>query len=219
MPEPSADSQQSDETLAEPALVERLLAGDGDAADALVRRHTRPLMAYLRRLSGDSGVAEELHQATWLSALEHLGQFKPQPGLDPTAGFKPWLYRIATNKAHDHFRRGGRQRERQDRLSNDPSYRPVDNGAADAGGDLDRQEQAQRLREAVDGLPGPQRDVVLLRFYGGLKFVEIAEAVGCPLNTALGRMHKAINKLRAHFGDELPNLETDARNSRLRGGV
>ncbi len=215
----STDKPAIPDAVAEPALVERLLAGDGDAADALVQRHTRPLLAYLGRLAGDATVAEELHQVTWLSALEHLGQFRPQPGLDPTGGFKPWLFRIATNKAHDHFRRNGRQRERYDRLAADPSYRPGAATDGDAAAFLDRQEQGQRLREAIDALPGPQRDVVLLRFYGGLKFIEIAETVGCPLNTALGRMHKAIAKLRVHFGDDLASLEPSGRNSSARAAV
>jgi DNA-directed RNA polymerase specialized sigma24 family protein len=38
--------------------------------------------------------------------------------------------------------------------------------------------------------------VLLLRYYGNMKFIEIAKLLGCPLNTALGRMHKATIKLR-----------------------
>ena len=45
-------------------------------------------------------------------------------------------------------------------------------------------------------LPESQRQVLLLRYYSNLKFVEIADMLGCPLNTALGRMHKAVLKLR-----------------------
>jgi DNA-directed RNA polymerase specialized sigma24 family protein len=43
---------------------------------------------------------------------------------------------------------------------------------------------------------------VLLKYYSGLKFIEIAEMLGCPLNTALGRMHKAIIKLRQIMDEE-----------------
>ena len=57
-------------------------------------------------------------------------------------------------------------------------------------------EQEKRLRRAIDGLPEGQRKVLMLRYYGGLKYVEIAEALGCPLNTTLGHNHKAIVKLR-----------------------
>ena len=46
-------------------------------------------------------------------------------------------------------------------------------------------------------LPESQRQVLYLRYYSDMKFVEIAEMLGCPLNTALGRVHKAMIKLRS----------------------
>jgi DNA-directed RNA polymerase specialized sigma24 family protein len=45
---------------------------------------------------------------------------------------------------------------------------------------------------------------LLLRYYGNLKFVEIAEMLGCPLNTALGRMHKAMIRLRQVLAEDAP---------------
>ena len=51
-------------------------------------------------------------------------------------------------------------------------------------------------RDAISRLPEAQRQVLMLRYYSGLKFIEIAEMIGCPLNTALGRMHKAMIKLK-----------------------
>ena len=53
------------------ALVAKLRAGDNAAGDELVRRYVEPLVRYLRRLAGSDHVAEELHQQTWLSVLEH----------------------------------------------------------------------------------------------------------------------------------------------------
>ncbi len=61
-----------------------------------------------------------------------------------------------------------------------------------------------RLARAIESLPEPQRQVVLLRYYSGLRFVEIAQVLGCPLNTALGRMHKAILKLRSILQQDPP---------------
>src|SRR5437867_3494038 len=67
---------------------------------------------------------------------------------------------------------------------------------------LDGTEQDEKLRRAIDRLPEHQKQVLLLRYYSNLKFVEIAEMLGCPLNTALGRVHKAILKLRQVMGEE-----------------
>ena len=72
----------------------------------------------------------------------------------------------------------------------------IDDELPHAGHRLEGTEQEQKLRKAIELLPEPQRQVLLLRYYGNMKFIDIAKLVGCPLNTALGRMHKATIKLR-----------------------
>ena len=158
----------------------------------LARRYYEPLTRYLQRLAG-SQAAEELHQQTWLSVLDHLDRFDPATA---GGGFKAWLFRIATNKANDHWRSRGRERVAKDGLL------LVANGQHPAAGQrLERAEQEERLRRAIELLPEAQRQVLVLRYYSNLKFVEIAEILGCPLNTALGRVHKAMIKLRQLMAD------------------
>ena len=176
------------------ALVERLRAGDAAAGEALCLRYHEPLMRYLQRLAGPH-VAEELYQQTWLSVLDHLDRFSPGPGggdgRPAGAGFKAWLFRIATNKANDHWRSHGR-----DKAARAGLRLVTETSAPDAGHRLAATEQEARLRAALEQLPEAQRQVIVLRFYSNLKFVEIAEVLGCPLNTALGRVHKAVLRLR-----------------------
>ncbi len=168
-------------------LLARLQTGELGAGEELARRYYLPLMRYLQRLTGRQLLAEELHQQTWLSVLEHLDKFDPER----TGGFKSWVFRIATNKANDHWRSTGREKNAKQGLR-----LVTDDVAPDAGQRLDATEQQTKLREAIEQLPEPQKQVVLLRYYSGLKFVEIAKMLGCPLNTALGRMHKATMRLR-----------------------
>jgi len=172
-----------DETLAL-----RLKEGDDAASEELVKRYATPLLRYLHRLSGSDNAAEELFQQTWLSVLEHVGRFNPKQG----GGFKAWLYRIATNKANDLWRSKGREKNAKEglKLVTDESF-------PDASNRLNSTEQELKLKKALAQLPEPQRQVLLLRYYSELKFVEIAQMLGCPLNTALGRMHKAMQKLKA----------------------
>ena len=59
----------------------------------------------------------------------------------------------------------------------------------------------RRLRQLLDQLPPPQREVIRQRVYEGKKFREIAEDLGCPLNTALARMHQGLERLRLLWGD------------------
>lgn len=169
-------------------LVRRLRAGEISAGEALARRYHQPLLRYLQRMAGSDHVAEELLQATWLSVLEHLSKFDASstPG-----GFKAWLFRIATNKANDVWRARHRERSAKEVLR-----LVAEDEAPQASHRAEGAEQHDRLLWAVGQLPENQRQVLMLRYYSEMKFVEIAEVLGCPLNTALGRMHKAMLRLK-----------------------
>lgn len=169
------------------ALLERLRAGEAVAGDALVKRYCQPLMRYLQRVAGEQ-MAEELHQQTWLSVLDHVEKFDPASS---GGGFKAWVFRIATNKANDFWRSRGRERAAKEGLR-----LVAEEEAPAAEQRLEGSEQAEKLKRAIQQLPEAQRQVLMLRYYSNLKFVEIAQILGCPLNTALGRMHKAILKLK-----------------------
>lgn len=169
-------------------LVQRMREGESAAGEMLCRRYFTPLMRYLERLTRSGAVAEELFQQTWLSVIEHLDRFDPAAD---GGGFKAWLFRIATNKSADHWRALVRtNRAIEQAARKDAEVRT-------AGEHAEQNEAIERLRRAIQLLPEGQRQVVFLRYYTGMKFVEIARMLGCPLNTALGRMHKAILRLRA----------------------
>jgi len=176
--------------IADEILVQRLRGGDPAAGETLCRRYAQPLLRYLQRLAGD-GMAEELHQQTWLSVLDNLEKFDPAGG-NTGGGFKAWLFRIATNKANDHWRSRGREKAAKEGLK-----LVTDDELPHAGHRLEGTEQEHKLRRAIEQLPEAQRQVLMLRYYSNMKFVDIAKMLGCPLNTALGRVHKAMIKLRA----------------------
>jgi RNA polymerase sigma-70 factor (ECF subfamily) len=183
----SASAANPSPAVSDEAMLQRLRSGEAAAGDELVRRYYQPLLRYLQRLTS-SQIAEELLQQTWLSVLDHADKFDPASS---GGAFKAWLFRIATNKANDFWRSCGREKRGQQEL------RLVKTDEAPASDErLEADEQAGKLRWAIAQLPENQREVLMLRYYSELKFVEIAEILGCPLNTALGRAHKAILKLR-----------------------
>lgn len=188
MSDPSASP--SDEAL----LRRYERAGDADAMEALVRRHAAALGAFLAGWGGDAE-AEDLAQETWLRVLRSPGAFRG-------GSFRAWLLRVARNLAID------RSRRRAPALWLDapaegagPDAPPLvevlpDDGAPAPDAALLGAEDRARLLAAVRALPGPQRDVFLLRA-AGVAFADIAARFGIPLNTALGRMHYAMKALRA----------------------
>jgi RNA polymerase sigma-70 factor (ECF subfamily) len=162
--------------------------GEAPAGETLCRRYHLQLFRYLQRLTRSDHLAEELFQQTWLSVLEHLDRFDPasSPG-----GFKAWLFRIATNKTNDLWRSRGRERNAHQGVA-----LITEEESPDAGQGLQATDDTLKLKRAIEQLPESQRQVLMLRYYSGMKFVEIAQMLGCPLNTALGRMHKAVLKLK-----------------------
>jgi RNA polymerase sigma-70 factor (ECF subfamily) len=78
--------------------------------------------------------------------------------------------------------------------------RSSDKGPAER---VEREDLAKRVLRAVATLPEVQRDVFLMRVQGDLSFGEIALTLKIPLNTALGRMHDAMTKLKRMLSEEI----------------
>ena len=169
---------------------------DSEALQERLAAFAPRVYGLLIRLIGRRDVAEDLTQETLLRAFRGLKTYHPE------GKFRAWIFRIATNAARDWVRRQGRETVLS--LENRREIPLPDRGAAatpDSG--LARRERTARLEAALARLPQPDREVILLRFYGELAFKEIAEATGEPLGTVLARAHRALKKL----GDLIPEEE------------
>ena len=177
-------------------LIAQYQLGKAAAFDRLLERYQGPLLGYLVRMTGNRDAAEDLFQETFLRVLRAL------PRYEGRGRWKAWLYRTAGNLCIDHYRRGGRRPS----VSLDGDEGRLSEVLADgsAGPDQAAREAGflAALETAVAGLPVKQREVYLLRTISGLSFREIAEALECPLGTALGRMHDALAKLRGELGEK-----------------
>ena len=185
---PSSDSRSDDD------LVRAFRTGDGSAMEALFGRYRRSVFGWLLRMSQDEGEAEDLHQEVWLKIIRGIDGYS-------SGSFRAWLWRVARNAAADRARK---------HVAEPILDAPLEEGA-DAAAFVDqvpddtvvsaltRMEEAERraaVREAVDGLSRRLKEVVLLRLNGELKFQEIADILGLPIGTVLGRMNLALAKLR-----------------------
>jgi len=168
-------------------LLARFRAGDGPALDALFERFEAPLFHFLLGMLRDTHQAEDALQETFVRALERLD------GVDP-AHLRGWLFTVAYHQALLLRRRAASRHEAAaDGEAADPLPGPL--------GLAERADDGRRLRQLLDQLPPPQREVIRQRVYEGKKFREIAEDLGCPLNTALARMHQGLERLRLLWGD------------------
>jgi RNA polymerase sigma-70 factor (ECF subfamily) len=179
-------------------LLTRFCKGQTEAFGVLVRRYERELFGYLRRYLGDGTLAEDVFQNTFLQVYVKSNQYEPGRPV------RPWLYTIATNQAIDALRRNGRHQA----LSLDQCREELAEGDAQTLMDLlesrgpspveaaEGQERRERIRASVDRLPDFLREVLILAYYQGLKYREIAEILDIPVGTVKSRLHAALVKLQ-----------------------
>lgn len=149
-----------------------------------------PLHSFLRRMAGETA-ADDLFQEVFVKALAAAKSYQDRQR--PSA----WLFTIARRLAIDHLRRERPQVSLDQGAEEGASLAetlPGKDPRPEAA--LESSETRARVMRAIDSLPVDQREVFLMREHGGLSFKEISEALGIPLNTALGRMHYAVTKLR-----------------------
>ncbi|MBT8768344.1 RNA polymerase sigma factor [Metapseudomonas boanensis] len=185
-------------------LLRRYRSGDAEAFGELYARHRLGLYRFLCGLSGDGALAEEIFQETWLnlirSASEPLGQ----------ASFKTWLYQIARNRLIDHWRKHGPLQGLQERFDEAVHGDALFDWGPDPEQALSLSRDQQRLREALDELPGDQREVFLLRAHGDMELSEIAELTRTPAETVKSRLRYALQKLRRLLADPAASEEVSA---------
>src|SRR5688572_22365948 len=160
----------------------------------LVRRYQEPLARVARSRLRQMQGAEDVVQETFLAAYKSRHTYRAE------FSFRTWLWTILLNQCRSHQQRLARtpQSEGWSLDAEDPSWLAALN--ADASQPLPlAQLLARERRELLESLLGrltaAHADALRLRFYGGLKFHEIAEAMGCSLGTAKNRVQGGLLKL------------------------
>jgi len=178
-------------------LLARFQRGEREAFALLVRRYERELYGYLRRYVGDANLAEDVFQNTFLQLYTKIGTF------DNGRPVRPWLYTIATHQAIDALRRAGRHQAVSLDQVRDEAGGEVQTLLhlleSDWSGPLEHAETEERrqwIRDRVDDLPDFLKQVVLLAYYQGLKYREIADILDIPLGTVKSRLHAALGRLQ-----------------------
>ena len=185
------------QVLSDQVLLNSYLAGDRGAISQLIDRHSNRVRDYIRMMVKDRDVADDILQETFIKAVQVIDDGR----YADTGKFLSWMLRIAHNKVIDYFRS---QKSAKTVNESESGYnvlgtlRFADSSVEDR---LISEQIALDVRRLVDHLPQEQREVVMLRYYSGLSFQEIAEQTNVSINTALGRMRYALINLRKMIKD------------------
>ena len=180
------------QVLSDQVLLNHYLSGDRSAISQLIERHSRRVRDYISMMVKDRDVADDIFQETFIKAVRVIDEGR----YTDNGKFLSWILRIAHNQVIDHFRA---QRQNKSVSEAEAGY--------DVLGTLKLAErtvedsmvcdQIERdVRALVELLPSEQREVVIMRYFSGLSFKEIAEQTDVSINTALGRMRYALINLR-----------------------
>ena len=173
-------------------LVQAYMEGKDSAFDELLARNQQQLFDFILALTRDKDKADDLFQETFIRAIVKMkdGQYFNQ------GKFLYWLMRIARNLLIDDERQ--QKKGQAVNISDDELLTVIDCGHPYKSREdmLVAEELCGHMRQLMDLLPDEQREVVLMRYYQGLQFKDIAEITNVSINTSLGRMRYAIRNMR-----------------------
>ena len=178
-------------TSTEAEFLIRAQQGDRNAFSELVRIHAQGVFNVIYRMCGDTLIAEDAAQETFIRAWQNLSSYQPQTSL------RNWLYRIAFNAAMDMIRKEKRI------LPNNIEDLQLADERPGPESMLSNQEQTNLVQRAVLSLPDASRAVLVLREYEGMSYHEIANTLDIPVGTVMSRLNYARKLLKNELEPKL----------------
>jgi RNA polymerase sigma-70 factor (ECF subfamily) len=200
-------------TAEDAELLTRLRRGDAAAARELYQRHGAALLRFGLAMSNCRQTAEDIVHDTFVEILRHPVRFDPARG-----SVIAYLFGIARHRmsriARISMRDAGAPLVAQEDLLVDPDTGLLDEGAVDAfedaGDEIDRERDIERVRTAVFDLPRVHREVIALCDLEELPYATVASILDCPVGTVKTHILRAKQKLKASLAAWAPDTDEAA---------
>lgn len=174
-----------------PDMARRLRALDPEALGLFYSLYFDRVHGYVRRMVSDEHTAEDVTQDIFMHIQRALQSYDPARDLDP------WVFTIASNKLRDHWRsRRHREGMRETSLEDDETrFHPASTLRGPLP-DMENEELGRQLSRAIDELPESMRETLILRYFEGLSFEDIAGMLDRNEAAVRKRYSRALEKLR-----------------------
>jgi RNA polymerase sigma-70 factor (ECF subfamily) len=169
--------------LPDEELMSQVRNGVSEMLGVLFDRYQVPLFNFFYKMTGNRPVSEDLVQEVFFRILKYRQTYRPN------TPFRAWMYGIARNARVDSFRK--RRPEVSLEPEVEPAIVPVDSA--------EQRQEIQLLYQALLRMPEEKKEVLILSRFQGLKYEEIAQLLGCEVNTVKTRVHRALQELREVF--------------------
>lgn len=177
---------------ADQELIERFIKGEKRCMEVLISRHKQKVYSYILITVKNTHVADDLFQETFIKVINSLkvGNYTDK------GKFISWVIRIAHNITIDYFRK----EKNLNTFSNDDHEVDLFNNEKFSDENIEDRLVGDQIindvRMLIEFLPDEQKQIIMMRHYGGMSFKDIAEQTNVSINTALGRMRYALINLR-----------------------
>ncbi|WP_333820763.1 RNA polymerase sigma factor [Ohtaekwangia sp.] len=176
------------DALTDNNLMLKVRDGDVDKLSLLFERYKKPLFGFFYHMNKDAELSEDLVQNVFYRILKYRYLFRGE------GDFRTWMFHIARNVSHDHFRKNKLSakdslEDWQDRLGSD------DNRSTS----IQQEEEMQLLSMAMDRLPEEKREILLLSKFQDKKYKEIGEILGCSEGAVKVKVFRALQELKEMY--------------------
>lgn len=160
--------------------------------EQVYQTYFKSVYRYIRRLSGDEHLAEEITSETFVQVMRSIGSFRGDCDL------RVWICQIAKNTYYTHLKK-------QNRIAalDEEAWLALADPAAPVEERLDAKEDAQRIRALLHALPEPYKEVFMWRTLGELSFAEIGALYGKTANWACVTYHRARQQIKTGMEEPL----------------
>ena len=191
IPQRSVHDPEDVDVTSPEVLMARAAQGDQGAFAQLYDRFSGAVHGTARAVLRDPDHAAEVTQEVMLEAWRTAARYDAGQGTVRT-----WLLTLAHRRAVDRVRAVQSQRDRDQKVLDADQDRPFDIVAEEVESTMER----QRVRSCLGSLTDTQRDAVLLAYYGGRTYREVADELEAPLPTVKSRIRDGLIRLRDCLG-------------------
>ncbi len=185
-----------DYKLSDSDVVARVLSGEKELYEILLRRNNQTLYRVVRSYLKEQEDIEDIMQNTYLKAYEKLYQFKHN------SKFSTWLIRIGINEALARLKAKGKYftlQNSNDNSINDRILEIPDAGQVNPEKNIIRQEAKQMLETAIDKLDIKYKNVYILREIEGMSIAEVSDCLKLSNSNVKVRLHRAKAKIKENL--------------------
>jgi RNA polymerase sigma-70 factor (ECF subfamily) len=183
------------EALSDNALMLKVKEDDLDKLGLLFERYKKPLFGFFYNLNRNQELSEDLVQNTFLRILKYRHLFRvPSAARGGEGDFRTWMFHIARNVSHDHYRK-----DKLKARDNVEDWQDQLVHHENRSSELEQQDEQTLLAVAMERLPADKREILLLSKYQEKKYKEIGEVLGCSEGAVKVKVFRALQELKTMY--------------------